>query len=109
MVEEYSNEEFVAVDSRRHRAVVVVYHFEDHEIFHEMHALVMVALSGKTATFGGSVLVEEPHTPGLHDAPTRFLCQHFRAGEHSTWCNPQESRKLRKAFAWYDSNCWRVQ
>ena len=70
---EHGDEELVTVDSWRHRAVVLVYHLDNHEIFHEMHAPVVVALSGKTAAFGGSILVEEPLTPGLYNTPPCFL------------------------------------
>ena len=91
---EHGDEELVAVGSRGYRAVALVDHLEDHEIFHEMHPPVVLALGGKAAAFGGRVLVEDSLTPGLYSASPRFLCQHLRAGEHGTWPDLQASGKL---------------
>src|SRR5450755_1041799 len=94
VVKKDRDEQLVTVDSRRHRAVVLVNDLKDHEVFHKMHPSVVVALSGKTAAFGGSVLVEEPLTPGMHNEPPGFLGQHLRAGEHGAWPDMETSRKL---------------
>src|SRR5215469_9030987 len=91
---EYGDEELVAIDAWRHRAVVLVDHLDDHVIFHEVHSPVVVALGGQAATFGGRVLVEEPITPGLYDAPPCFLRQHLGAGEYGMWPDLETSREL---------------
>src|SRR5262245_53558903 len=56
--EENHDQQLVAVDPWRHRAVVSVYHLADHQILKEVQTLMPVAFRGEATALGGGILVE---------------------------------------------------